>query len=146
MKGAMAVNPLILGVMMGLLVSLMPRIGKALKERRKGSEKYQRIMADFKQQVEAALDEGETVQAMCGYIPCAAVTNKRLLVSTKTGLDTVSFGDIVSLKGLNGAGEKTSDPDAMLVFTIKAKKKYTLGNHSDGFNQVVTSLRFYTGL
>ncbi len=139
-------NPLYIGLFFALLVSVMPLIGKVLKKKRGNSEKYQKIMEDFQISVQSALTEGEVVEAVCGYVPCAAVTNKRLLIGAKTGLETVHFADITSLKGMNGAGDKTSNPDQMLVFSIKANKKYVLGNHSEGFNEVVTSLFQYTGL
>ena len=124
----------------------MPLIGKALKEKRGGNEKYQKMMADFQQQVQNELSDGEVVEAICGYIPCAAVTNKRLLISSKTGIETVQFDEIKSLKGMNAAGNKTRNPEQMLGFTIKANKKYVLGNHSEGFAEVVTGLYVHTGL
>jgi len=129
-----------------LLVIIMPLIGKVLKEKRGVSEKYQRIMEDFQQQVQNELAEDEVVEAMCGYVPCAAVTNKRLLISAKTGLETVHFSEIKSLKGMNAAGNKTTNPAQMLIFTIKANRKYSLGNHSEGFDQVVATLFAHTNL
>lgn len=138
-------NPLYVGLLLGLMAVVMPLVAKVLKEKRGGSEKYQKIMEDFRAQVQRELKEGETVEAMCGYIPCAAVTNMRLLVSSRDGLVTVPFAEIRSLSGMNGGGNKTSDPDKMLAFTIKAKKKYVLGNHSEGFDQVVLCLYRHTG-
>lgn len=83
------------------------------------------------------------VEGICGYHPCAAVTNKRLLVSTKHGINSVPFSEIKSLRGTNATGSKTYDPDRMLVFEIKAGKKYVLGNHSEGFEDVVSALFRY---
>lgn len=131
---------------LALCVAAMPLIGNVLKKKRGGSEKYQRIMADFRQLVQNELTEGEVVEAVCGYNPCAAVTNKRLLIGGKAGLETVDFSGIKSLKGMNGAGNKTANPNLMLVFTIVAEKKYVLGNHSEGFDQLVTRLYAHTGL
>lgn len=139
-------NPLYVGLFFALCAVIMSLIGNVLKEKRGGSEKYQKIMADFRQAVQNELTEGEAVEAVCGYSPCAAVTNKRLLIGAKDGLETVDFSEIKSLAGMNGAGAKTNNPDRMLSFTIKAKKKYVLGNHSEGFDQVVTRLHEHTGL
>lgn len=132
-------------VILAVLIALVPVLNKVLKNKRGGSEKHQQILADFRQKVESELAEGEVIEGLCGYNPCAAVTDKRLMVSTKAGLDIVEFADIKALKGMNAGGNKTSDPNRMLVFEIKANKKYVLGNHSEGFNQVVESLQRHTG-
>lgn len=111
-----------------------------LKQKRAGSEKYQQILADFEQRVTAMLDADETVEGMCGYKPCAAVTNKRLLVDGKAGIESVDFQQIKKVNGMSASGNKTANPDQMLVLQIKAEKKYTLGNHSQGFNGFVNAL------
>lgn len=134
-------NPVYLGLFFLVLAIVMPMIGEMLKKIRSGSEKYQQILKDFEEQVRSELTECETIEAICGYAPCAAVTNKRLLIGTKTGIETVRFSEISSLCGMDAKGSDTADPDQMMVFTIQAKKKYVLGNHSDGFAQVV--LRLY---
>jgi len=138
-------NPLYFGLFAALLAAVMAVLAAVIRKKRAGSEKYQQILADFEQQVSAMLEEGETVEGLCGYKPCAAVTGKRLLVSTKNGIDSVPFDQIKKLRGMDGGANKTSNPDRMLVFEIKADKKYTLGNHSAGFAQVVRSLQKYTG-
>jgi len=123
-----------------ILSAVMSVIGGILKKKRGGSEKFQTIMEEFRKNVNGMLEENETVEALCGYNPCAAVTNKRLLMGTKKGIEVVQFSEIRKLSGLNGAGNKTMDPSRMLVFEIKANKKYVLGNHSEGFDQVVEAL------
>ena len=128
-----------------IVIVAAPVLGAVLKKMRAGSEKYQQIMEDFKQAVEAMLDENEQVEAICGYKPCAAVTTKRLLVSTRQGIDVIRFSEIKKLNGLNASGNKTRNPSSMLVFEIKADKKYVLGNHSEGFDEVVQQLYKYTG-
>lgn len=136
----------ILDLLVTVLLCFTPLVAQVLKKKRAGSTKYQKIMADFEQQVKIELGRDEVVEAICGYIPCAAVTNRRLLISTKTGIETVEFNEIYHLRGINGHGDKTSDPTQMLAFTIKARNKYTLGNHSEGFDQVVMRLYEHTGL
>lgn len=138
-------SPLMLTLIMGILAAVFAALVPVLKKVRGGSEKNQQIMADFKEQVNAMLEENESVEAVCGYKPCAAVTTKRLLVSTKNGVDVVPFGEIRKLHGMDGGGNKTTNPDRMLVFEIKAVKKYVLGNHSEGFSEVVRKLQYYTG-
>lgn len=133
-------------ILLIVIVVLVPVLSVVLKKVRGGSEKYQQIMADFQQKVQAMLDADEQVEAMCGYKPCAAVTNKRLLVSAKEGVDVVPFAQIKKLHGMNASGNNTKYPGQMLVFQIKADKKYTLGNHSEGFEQVVERLYHHTGL
>lgn len=133
-------------ILLIVIVVVVPVLSIVLKKMRAGSEKYQQIMADFEQKVQAMLEADEQVEAMCGYKPCAAVTNKRLLVSSKEGVDVVPFASISKLHGMNSSGNKTKYPGQMLVFQIKADKKYTLGNHSDGFEQVVQRLYHHTGL
>lgn len=132
---------LIFGALM--IVTLL--LGNVLRKKRAGSEKYQKILEDFRQSVNAMLEPGEVVEGICGYKPCAAVTDRRLFVSTKNGIDVVPFSEIKSLKGLNAKADRTTDPAWMLVFEIKAGKKYVLGNHSDGFAEVVTALMRHTG-
>ena len=139
-------DPLYYGLFCVILCAVMAGVGGVLKKKRAGSEKYQKIMADFQQSVTGMLEPGETVEAMCGYVPSAAVTSKRLLLGTKKGMEVVQFSEIKALKGLTASGDKTKNPDRMIVFEIKANKKYVLGNHSDGFNQVVESLIRHTGL
>jgi len=138
-------SPLAMTLIMGLLAAVFAVLVPVMKKKRGSSEKYQQIMAEFKEQVSAMLEADETVEAVCGYKPCAAVTNKRLLVSAKNGIDSVPFAEIKKLKGMDGAANKTANPDRMLVFEIKADKKYVLGNHSEGFNEVVRSLQKHTG-
>lgn len=129
-----------------LIVVVIPVLSKVLKNKRGSSEKHQQILVDFEQKIQNMLEADEQMEAMCGYNPCAAVTNKRLLVSTKAGVDSVPFAEIKKLEGMNAGGNKTKNPDSMLVFQIKAAKKYVLGNHSAGFNDVVTHLSQHTGL
>ena len=117
----MEMTTIILLIVIGVGV---PLLGTVLKKTRAGSEKYQQILADFEQRVTAMLDTDETVEGMCGYKPCAAVTNKRLLVDTKAGIDVVPFEQIKKVKGMDSAGNKTTNPDRMLVLEIKAEKKY----------------------
>lgn len=138
-------NPLYYGLFVVILSAVFAALGSVLKKNRAGSEKYQQIMEDFRQQVDGMLEQGETVEAVCGYKPCAAVTNKRLLISGKEGIDSVQFHEVKALKGMDAGGNRTKNPDRMLVFEIRAAKKYVLGNHSEGFNQVVESLFSYTG-
>lgn len=133
-------NPLYVGLFFAVFAVVMAAVSGVLKKKRAGSEKYQKIIEDFQQEVNGVLDADEAVEAICGYYPCAAVTNKRLLIGTKKGIEPVQFSEIKSLKGMNFSGNKTSDPDQMLAFQIKAAKKYTLGNHSEGFKQVVEYL------
>ncbi len=129
----------------GVFTILMLVIGNAVKKKRAGSEKHQKILEDFRRNVTDMLEPEEAIEAVCGYNPCAAVTDRRLFVSTKKGIDVVQFSEIKSLKGLNAKADDTTNPEWMLVFQIKANKKYTLGNHSDGFNQVVQALYRRTG-
>ncbi len=129
----------------GIFTIVMLLVGKALKKKRAGSAKYQKILEDFQQGVNSMLEADEVVESVCGYNPCAAVTSKRLLVGTKKGIETVQFSEIKSLKGLNAKADDTTNPDWMLVFQIKANKRYTLGNHSDGFKQVVEALYRHRG-
>ena len=136
----------IIWVLALVIVVLIPILSLVMKKVRGGSEKYQQILADFQQQAQQMLEADEQIEAVCGYKPCAAVTNKRLLVSTKEGIDSVAFSEIKKLKGMNSGGNATKNPTGMLVFEIKAAKKYTLGNHSDGFNDVVNLLYRKTNL
>lgn len=138
-------NPVYFGLFALVLAAVMALLASVVKKKRAGSEKYQQILANFEQQVNAMLEEGETVEAVCGYKPCAAVTDRRLLVGAKNGIDSVPYAQIKALKGLDGGANKTTNPDRMLVFEIKAAKKYTLGNHSDGFAKLVNSLYRHTG-
>ena len=136
-------NPIDMFLFLSLFSVIMAVVVSVLKKARGGSEKYQNLLARFRQEVNAMLEPGETVEADCGYNPCAAVTNKRLLIGTKKGIESVRFGEIRKLKGMNASGVGTTIPDRMLVFEIKAAKKYVLGNHSEGFDRVVELLYRY---
>jgi len=138
-------NPVILIAFL-IVTGAVSILANVLKKKRAGSEKHQQILADFRQSVEAMLDADEQIEALCGYKPSAAVTNKRLLVSTRNGIDSVAFSSIKKLNGMNARGDNTKHPANMLVFQIKADKKYVLGNHSEGFEQVVALLYQRTGL
>ncbi len=129
-----------------ILIALIPILSNVLKVKRAGSNKYQHIITDFLQNAETMLDTDEQIEAVCGYKPCAAITNKRLLVSTKNGIDSVAFNDVKKLNGMTASGNNTKYASSMLVFQIKANKKYTLGNHSEGFEKLVTLLYQRTGL
>lgn len=121
-------------------------LSNALKKKRAGSEKYQQILLDFEQRVNAMLEADESVEGLCGYKPCAAVTNKRLLVDGKAGIESIAFQQIKKVKGMNVSGNHTTNPDQMLVLEIKAEKKYVLGNHSEGFCQFVNVLMQHVSL
>lgn len=133
-------SPLFVGLFIAVFGAVMAVVANVLKEKRGSSEKYQKIITDFYNGVTNMLEPGERIEAYCGYIPCAAVTNKRLLIGDKNGIKTIPFSQIQKVKGINFSGNKTSDPNQMLAFEIKADKKYSLGNHSDGFVQVVKAL------
>ena len=129
-----------------LIVVVVPILNAVLKKARANSGKHQQLLADFTQSVQAMLEDDEQIDAVCGYKPCAAITGKRLLVSTKDGIDSVAFTDIKKLNGMTASGNNTKNATGMLVFQIKANKKYTLGNHSEGFEKLVTLLYQRTGL
>ena len=129
-----------------LIIAGVPLLNAVMKKARANSGRHQQILADFEQNVQAMLETDEQVEAVCGYKPCAAVTNKRLLVSTQNGIDSVAFSDIKKLNGMTASGNNTKYASSMLVFQIKANKKYTLGNHSEGFERVVGLLQQRTGL
>lgn len=139
-------NPLFLGILVVLIPSLMTLVNSLLKEKRAGSEKYQNMQEEFLQRVNAMLDSDETVEAFCGYQPCAAITGRRLLVDTKAGIQAVAYDDIKALKGVTVSGDKTNDVERMWMIMIKADKKYTICNQSEGFAKVVESLKRHTGL
>lgn len=123
-----------------LIGAVMSFVNGNLKEKRSSSEKHQKILGDFYGSVARQLQPGERVEAYCGYTPCAAVTNRRLVISDKQGVRSVPFYQIRKVKGMDYSGNKTYDPKRMLCFEIKADKKYVLSNHSEGFEQVVTAL------
>lgn len=133
-------KPIYLLLFMAIFGAVMALVSDLLKKKRGSSEKYQKIMVDFCNDVNNLLEPGEQLEAYCGYVPCAAVTNKRLLIGDKKGITTVAFSQIRKVQGVSFSGKKTTDPNQMLGFEIKADKKYTLGNHSDGFAQVVNAL------
>ena len=133
-------------ILFALIIVVVPVLNAVLKKHRAGSEKHQQILADFTAAVQAMLDADEQIDAVCGYKPCAAITTKRLLVSTKNCVDSIAFTDIKKLNGMTASGNNTKHATSMLVFQIKANKKYTLGNHSEGFEKFVTLLYQRTGL
>lgn len=123
-----------------LIPCVVGLVGSILKAARAGSEKYKAILEGFQARVDEVLEENEVVEAVCGYMPCAAVTNKRLIMGRETGVFSVQFSDIKSLTGRNASNFKTDDPGRMLSLEIEAGKTYLLGNHSEGFTEVVEAL------
>lgn len=97
-----------------------------LKKKRANNSKYQKILEDFRAQVDTMLRDGETVEAICGYYPCAAVTNYRLLIGGKKGIDSVAFAAIEKINGLDHSANKTSNADAMMMLEFKAGKNMLL--------------------
>lgn len=133
-------NPLFVLLCIAVIGAIVTVAAEAVKRKRGSSEKYQKILNDFHNQVSNMLEQGETLEAYCGYYPCAAVTSKRLLIGEKDGIKTVPFSQIQKIKGMSYSGNKTEYPNQMMAFEIKADKKYVLGNHSAGFEQVVEAL------
>ena len=133
-------------LLFGALMCGVYVLSAVIKAKRAGSDKYQQLLTGFQQRAESMLQEGETLEGLCGYKPCAAVTNRRLLVDGKGGIESVEFQQIRKLKGMDAAANKTTDPNRMLVLEIKADKKYVLGNHSDGFADFVNALGRYRPL
>lgn len=136
-------NPLYLGLLIAVIGSVMAAVSSVVKEKRGSNEKYQKMITDFYNQVNNMLEQGEKLEAYCGYSPCAAVTNRRLLIGEKDGIKTIPFSQIQEIRGTSFSGFRTKDPNNMLTFEIKADKKYVLGNHSESFEQVVESLQYY---
>lgn len=139
-KGAFFMNPIYIVLFMSVFGAVMALVSNVLKKKRAGSEKYQTILNDFHNAAVQQLEPGETLIAFCGYNPCAAITDKRLLIGDKKGIHTVNFCSIRKLQGMNFSGNKTSHPENMLVLEIKAEKKYVIGNHSEGFVPLVNAL------
>lgn len=124
---------------------VMQVVSEKSKSKRDSSAKYQKILSDFSGSVSRMLVPGEQVEGLCGYYPCAAVTNKRLLINSKKGIQTIPFSAIRKTRGMNYSGDRTSNPENMLAFEIYADKKYVLGNHSAGFTRLVRVVNAYTG-
>lgn len=136
-------NPLYLGLLIAVIGSIKALITSVAKEKRGSNEEYQKMITDFYNQVSNMLEPGEKLEAYCGYSPCAAVTNRRLLIGEKDGIKTIPFSQIQKIRGTSFSGFRTKDPNNMLTLEVKADKKYVLGNHSEGFAQVVESLQYY---
>lgn len=136
-------NPLYVCLLLVIIGAVMYAAASAAKKKRGSNEKYQKILTDFYNQVNNMLEEGEALEAYCGYFPCAAVTNRRLLIGDKKGIQTVPFSQIRKVKGMSYSAQKTMNPNQMAAFEIKADKKYTLGNQSDGFARVVEALKHH---
>lgn len=136
-------NPVYLGLFFAVFGAIMAVVTSVVKKRRGSNEKYQKMITDFCNQVNNMLEQDEKLEAYCGYSPCAAVTNRRLLIGEKDGIKSIPFSQIQKVKGTNFSGNRTKDPNQMLAFEIKTDKKYVLGNHSEGFARVVESLQYY---
>lgn len=139
-------KPVYMFLLLAIFGAVMTVVASLLKKKRAGSEKYQQMLTEFRQQAEAMLENGEVIEALCGYNPCAAVTGKRLLVGGKKGIDSVAFSEIRKLKGMDMMGNSVRDVSRMQLLQIKAEKNYTLGNHSEGFEAVAQKLKDQTGL
>lgn len=74
-------NPLYVGLYFAVFGAIMAVVASVVKKRRCSNEKYQKMITDFYNQVNNMLEQGEKLEAYCGYSSCAAVTNRRLLYS-----------------------------------------------------------------
>ena len=128
----------VFGVVMRILTELV-------NKKRGSSQKHQKILSDFRNSVTTVLMPGECVEGYCGYNPCCAVTNQRLIIGDKKGIHTIPYNQIRKTRGTDFSGNRTSAPNRMLALEIFADKKYVVGNHSEGFVQVVSALLRYTG-
>ena len=136
-------NPIFIGLFFVVFAVVMQRVSEGMKEKRSGNEKYQKLLEDFTAEVNGMLVPGERLVACCGYNPCAAVTNRRLLIGSKKGIRSVSFSQIRKVRGMNASGSTVKNPENMMVLEIKADKNYAIGNQSAGFSQVVHALNHY---
>lgn len=84
-------KPVYMFLLLAIFGAVMTVVASLLKKKRAGSEKYQQILTEFRQQAEAMLENGEVIEVLCGYNPCAAVTGKRLLVGGKKALILLRF-------------------------------------------------------
>ena len=125
---------------MAIVGLIMTVVSQVLKKKRAGSAKYQAILEKFNEEVSAALEEGETVEAVCGYRPCAAVTDRRLLLSDKSGLVSIPYDQIRSVKGSDASARKTSNIGSIFFLEIKAARKWVLADEEAGFGKVVRAL------
>lgn len=137
-------NPLYVGILLVLIGSIRVLIMSLGKEKHRTKEERQKILSDFYDQVNSMLEEGEILEAHCGYDPCAAVTNRRLLIGDEYGIKTIPFSQIQKVKAMNYSGYKTKDPERTGMYEIKADETYVLTKQSEDFVHVVESLNFYT--
>ena len=133
-------SPLYVGLFIAVFGIILSMVSDILKKKRVSNEKYQNILNEFLNDVINILEPDEELEAYCGYYPCAAVTNKRLLISGKNSIESIEFLQIKKIKGMGFSGTSTKNPNQMLTLEIKAEKKYYIGNESEGFIQVVEFL------
>ena len=133
-------NPLYVRTIIVCIGALFSIIAIVLRAIMNNSDRCQKRLEDFRQQVNDMLQEDEEVLAICGYNPCAAVTNKRLLITRRAGVDVVAFSQITKLKGTSYNGQRVDEPGQMQTFQIKAEKNYYLRYQDEGFPSVVNEL------
>lgn len=118
-----------------VLVLLIWRAYAAVKRCR---ERKQR---DFQRKLETILLPRETVKAVCPQKKGRWIlTSRRLLAETKKGFIALDIKNIKSAYGITGDGKRTTVPEKMVQFTIKADTEHCLKNTGEDFESLAKEL------
>lgn len=111
---------------------------------RPGAANSKQTLEEFEAQVAQMLEPDEVMEASVGYGPCAAVTNKRMFISTKKGILTFPYEKITGLS--RSDSDQPYNPRRFVTMCVVADKRYYLGNYVGDFEGVFAVLQKYTGL
>ena len=134
-------------VFLAIFAAVMAGVGVLVRKCRDNNPKNQQRLEEFKQDVTAMLQPEEKLEACAVGNPSVAVSSQRIFIGTKKGIVDFPYGHVSKAEGMDGAGRKTTDTDWMMVVTLKLVdgRKFTFGNQSAGFAQVVDKINCKCG-
>ena len=90
----------------------------------------------------AMCEDGETLQVVCPGFKTEyyAMTDKRLIVDNKKGVQSIPFSTITHVDCWRTGGGEASTPSDCQTISIHADKKYYIGRYSSRFEQIAVEL------
>ncbi len=132
------INSLYLVVLMGFILSTVTFIWRERAE--KADQDPANIAKDQEAEKKYAglCESDETINVICrgNKEEYYVLTDKRLIIDNKNGLQSIPFDTIKKVKLQKLGGGKAGHPSLCQIITINADRKYTLARYSQKFNEI----------
>lgn len=135
-------NPFVIG----LLVVVIPVIVSSILKKKHAEEDKSPVNqardTEARAKYQALCEEGETLQTVCrGYqTEYYAMTDRRLIIDNKKGLQSVPFESIRKVDFFKMGGGKAATASDCQVIAVHADKKYSMACYSGNFEQIAGEL------